>query len=259
MQSLIHLQQQFMKALQTGEITEIADEIDDQGLLTPEFRINLYRTAYFLRLKQVLETDHEILGYFLGDSLFDQMAEQYIGLHPSKYKSLRNYGEALPLFLENTRPFSEHPIISEIAKFERLLLTAFDAPNAQISNQQQLLQIPDSNWPYLTFRFHPSVQFYSSQWNAVAVWQAIKQKQTPPNPTQSTQNWIIWRNNQRLTEFSSLNSLQHKMFNHFLNGANYAQVCDLLAEEIDINIISESSIHCILEWLNQGIISNIVY
>ncbi len=259
MHSLALLQQHFIQALQSGDVTAITDTIVEQGDLTPDFRINLYRTAYFLRFKETLETDHEILGYFLGDTLFDQMAEDYVRAQPSKHTSLRYYGDALPEFLQTAPPFNQHPIIAELATFERLLLSAFDAPNAETANLEHLTQTPISLWPNLKFRFHPSVQQLSSQWNAVEVWQAIKQKQTPPIATETRQHWIIWRNQQRLTEFSSLNTLQLNMFYRFLAGANYAEVCEQLAEEIDADNVSEMSIQCIIDWLNKGIISKIVY
>ena len=97
------------------------------------------------------------------------MVAGYIAAYPSRETSLRYFSEQLPIFLANTKPFSEHPVLAELARFERYLLTAFDASDAQAASAAMLSQIPAQDWPQLHFRLHPSVQRYQSDWNAVEI------------------------------------------------------------------------------------------
>lgn len=257
MPNLAELQQQFMQVLQGDNPADFADAVVTQGRVSTLTRIDIYRNAYHLRLKESVEIDHEILGYYLGDELFDKMVTDYVVAYPSRETSLRYFSEQLPIFLANTKPFSEHPVLAELARFERYLLTAFDASDAQAASAVMLSQIPAQDWPQLHFRLHPSVQRYQSDWNAVEIWQALKQKQTPPAASKLEQYWLIWRNVERLTEFSSLNICEKVMLEGMIEGLDYADLCEQLANDLPIEDVSKDSVQCLVNWLNLGIISKL--
>jgi hypothetical protein len=75
----------------------------------------------------VIDSENEMLGIYLGDDLFEQMVDGYIDSAPSQHPSLRFFGDRLPDYLQDTLPFSDHPILAEIASFERSLLNACDS------------------------------------------------------------------------------------------------------------------------------------
>lgn len=257
MSRLAEIQQQFMQALQGGNPAEFSDSVVTQGRVSTLTRIDIYRNAYHLRLKECIEIDHEILGFYLGDELFDEMVMGYIAACPSQQTSLRYFAEQLPDFLVRTAPFSEHPVLAELARFERYLLTAFDAPDVSIASADMLGQIPAQDWPQLHFRLHPSVQRYQSDWNAVEIWQALKRKQTPPAASMLEQYWLIWRNAERLTEFSSLNACERIMLEGMIEGLDYADLCEQLVNHLPIDNVSQDSVQCLVDWLNLGIISKL--
>ena len=134
--------------------------IADGGLIDKQTRLNIYTNAYKLRLRGVIDTDHEILSYYLGDELFDQLVEGYINDHPSTHTSLRSYCENIPDYLKNNAPFNEHPVIAELARFEQTLLFAFDANDSSTSNIFDLDRLSVEEWPSIKIRFHPSVQLF---------------------------------------------------------------------------------------------------
>jgi hypothetical protein len=257
MPNLAELQQQFMQVLQGDNPADFADAVVTQGRVSTLTRIDIYRNAYHLRLKESIEIDHEILGFYLGDELFDKMVTDYIAAYPSRETSLRYFSEQLPIFLANTKPFCEHPVLAELARFERYLLTAFDAPDASIASAAMLSKIPAEDWPQLHFRLHPSVQRYQSDWSAVETWQALKQKQTPPPAHKIEQYWLIWRNAERLTEFSSLKVCERIMLEGMIEGLDYADLCEQLVNHLPIEQVSKDSVQCLVTWLNLGIISKL--
>ncbi|MEA3274052.1 MAG: DNA-binding domain-containing protein [Pseudomonadota bacterium] len=180
MSGLRALQEDFLAYLLSGDV-RIAGNIVDQAPVGRETRLNIYGNAYRVRLKETLETDHEMLGLYLGDALWDQMADGYIDAHPSHYRSLRQFGDALPEWLRHNPPFVDHPQIAELADFERRLLVSFDAADAARADSGELAALPPVQWPGLRLRFHPSVQPFRADWNSVEIWQALKAGATPPD------------------------------------------------------------------------------
>ena len=250
-------QQQFMAFLLRGE-EEISAHIVEQGAVNRTTRLGIYRNAYTQRFRETIETDHEILGLYLGDSLFDQMVPQYIAARPSNHHSLRQYADGLPEFLGSNSPFQEHPQIAELARFERLLLTAFDAKDRSRNRPEDLRDKPAEQWPAMQLRFHPSLQLYASEWNAVLIWQAIKAQQTPPVPLQLSNRWAIWRNEELLTEFRSISQDEFALMSAALSGGSFAQLCERLLEfhaEAEVSLVA---VNYLSQWLGQGLVSQLV-
>jgi len=105
MPRLTDLQQQFSDYLLSRN-DDIAACIVDDKRLSKQTRLEIYKNAYAIRLTKCIETDHPMLGKYLGDELFETMATGYIHNHPSQTTSLRNYCDNLPGYLRQTEPFS---------------------------------------------------------------------------------------------------------------------------------------------------------
>ena len=234
--SLHSLQQQMMSYLIDDE-SAIAQHVVEHGGISRAARLHIYKNAYQMRLKETIDNDHQMLGMYLGDDLFEQMVSGYITAYPSNNTSLRNFADSLPNFLANHTPFKAYPLISELAHFERLLMVAFDAKDAERFTRNKLLEIPAEQWPSLVFRFHPSVQIASFNFNTV-------------------ETWMLWRNNQRLTQFRSLSQQEHALINMMLNGDNFAHLCEQLLSQSSEQDISQLALNYLLSWLDDGILTN---
>ena len=228
MPGLAELQARFIDYLSGGS-GQIARSVINQGNIDAATRLNIYRNAYRVRLKQALETDHEMLGLYLGDELFDVMASGYIEAHPSHFTSLRYFGDRLPDYLAQTAPFSEHPMISELALFERRLLDVFDAADAARLPLSALGGIPPDDWPGMTLRFHPGTQLFMAGWNSIECWKALKAGQEPPAPhMQGHTHWLIWRGEDLLSGFRPLVEDEYRLLVLALEGNLFAAM-DLIS------------------------------
>lgn len=258
MADLKTIQQEFMRLLLEGD-NSLAEHIQSQSPVATDIRLGIYQNAYRLRLKESMETDHEILGLYLGDELFDQMANQYTRQYPSDNPSLRHFCRHLPTFLQQTAPFNEHPQLAELAAFERLLLDAFDAPEAEPLGVEVLAQITPENWPGMTLRFRPCVQRLTTHYNSVESWQQLKQNTAPPEPIQLAVPavWLLWRNHERLTEFRSLAPDEAIMLELALNGCDFAQMCEALLEWHEADMVAQRALGILQQWLNQGLIAQL--
>lgn len=254
--SLQALQQQMMNYLMDDELA-IAKQVVAQGNISCDARLHIYKNAYQMRLKETIDNDHQLLGMYLGDDLFEQMVIGYIKAYPSNNTSLRNYADFLPQFLANHTPFNEHPIISELAHFERLLMTAFDAADAKRFSRELLLQTPHEQWPDLVFRFHPSVQLINCHYNTVETWQALKQEQAPEPAKKLASTWLLWRNNDRLTQFRSIAQQEQSLICMMLEGHNFADLCQALLSQVSEQEVSQLALNYLLSWIDDGIIANL--
>ena len=256
MSSLKQIQQDFLHFLLHGNGPFAEHVVNDQGNISAEQRVSIYGNAYRIRLQEVVETDHEILGLYLGDELFDQMFAGYLDAYPSKFDSLRHFCQFIPKYLANNAPFSEHPILAELASFERLLLAAFDAAEVERASPQDLAVIAPELWPTIQVRFHPSVQLFSERYNAVRSWQAIKGNQAPAPAAKHSeeQHWLLWRNHDRLTEFRSLEADERYMIEQYLQGADFADICEGLLTWHAPEQVPVFAVQSLQSWLQQGLI-----
>ena len=258
---LVNLQQQFMQCLtDNDDNTEPFEQlITGGGNITAQTRLNIYRNAYRLRLREAIDNDHEMLGIYLGDDLFEQMVNGYIASHPSRFRSLRQFANQLPDYLRITPPFSAHPIISKLAAFERLLMDVFDAPESQRATLQQLQTLAPEQWPAMQLRFHPSMQFFKSQWNSVESWQRLRAEQPlDPATSQPDSLWLLWRGEDRLSQFRSCTALEWNSLQLAVRGADFAELCEQAAEYIAEDDIGTTMATQLQQWLQDGLISQLV-
>jgi len=254
--NLARLQQEFLALLQSHD-QRFAARVKEQAPVTTETRLGIYQNAYRMRLRETIDNDHPMLGLFLGDQLYDRLVKCYIEQFPSSVKSLRHFCHSLPVFLSDNSPFSDHPVLSELASFERMLLDVFDAKDQTICTINELQQIAPEHWPLITFRFHPSVRLYAQHHQAVEIWQALKANKKPISPTKTNETvyWLLWRSPQRLTEFRHLGVAERKSLECFKDGGNFSDVCQLLSDFYQPQDVPAQALGFIQAWLTNGLIS----
>lgn len=258
MGDLKKLQNNFCDYLLYGH-EDIAHFVLDQGKLDRYKRLNIYKNAYRVRLRKCIETDHPILMEYLGDQLFEEMTDNYINKYPSKYTSLRQYCDHLPTYLAQYEPFKSVPVLAEIAKFERLMLSAFDAADCKLVKVETLQSIAIHDWPKIKLLFHPSVFVFVADWNSIEIWQELKNKHVPPETKRSNHSWLVWRGEDKLTQFRHMSLVGDIMLNGFKHAHSFADVCDALLEHLPADEIPQITVEHLTQWLQMGIIHKIYY
>lgn len=254
MSDLRELQRNFLAYLQMAS-SEIEPDIAGGSLEERRRRLSIYYNAYRIRLRGSIETDHPVLGRYLGDDLFEQLASAYIEAHPSAQTSLRYFCDQLPGYLARERPFADIPVLSDIAAFERLLMDAFDAEDGRAIGREVLSELPPERWPGLVFQFHRSLRLFTSTWNTVEIWQAIKTERDPPQAQQGELcTWLVWRNRERLTEFRSLPSGELEILNSAFGGASFSSLCELLLKDCAESEVATKALHYLQLWIDQGLL-----
>lgn len=259
MSSLEQLQVAFLAFLQ-GKQQDFLELVAEQQPLSRESRASIYRNAYTARLREALDTNHEILGIYLGDEGFELLVTDYINAYPSEVSSLRHFGQHLVRFLSQHQIFSQHPVLAELAGFELLLLDAFDAAESECLEAAALAQVAANAWPGMKVRFHPSVQLFTQAYPAIQSWQALKQQQTPPDALalEQEEKWLLWRSRERLTEFRALSYAEYQAIRTLLQGGDFAQLCEALLPHMPPEQVPQQAVGYLSSWLEQGLISRLV-
>ena len=147
MTQLQTLQTQFQNAL-------LADQPAQAGLLSTRgvAQFSVYRHAYRARLRGALRDNFEVLPLVMGDDAFDALANAYIDAHPSRHYSLRWFGHALGDFMAGHGSLVDHPAMTDLARMEWALRTAFDAAPATLLTPAELAAVPAQDWAQLVHR-----------------------------------------------------------------------------------------------------------
>ena len=257
MTALRRLQRDFAHYLTTSA-GAIFDSVVEQGSIDKATRLHIYQNAYNVRLKDCIETDHPVLGLYLGDQLFEQMVTGYIRQYPSRHRSLRQFGEQLPDYLTRNEPFRSHPVIAEIATFERLLMDAFDAADCPSAMLADLQNLPAEDWPAMRLGFHPSLQVFEARWNSVECWRALKDEQTPPDARRQQAWWMVWRDRERLTQYRHLSEDGFVLYQCFRDHYTFADACELLTEYLPEDQIGLATVDHLQGWFELGLIRSTI-
>jgi hypothetical protein len=259
--TLAQQQKEFLACLQFQLPTEQAafrHQVQSNGKIDIKTRLGIYQNAYQVRLQETIDTDHNILGQYLGGELYELMMNEYISRYPSQQFSLRHFSEQLPTFLASHSPFNEHPQIFELARFEQRLLNTFDAPDSERANFSLLKELPPQDWPELKIRFHPSVQLLENHWNSVEIYQALKDNQTPPEAVNNKNSWLLWRNTERLTEFRPIDDSTVSILLSLQKGLSFSEVCQGLLDFLPEQEVSNTALQVLTYWLNSGLVARLV-
>ncbi len=251
---LRQLQQEMQRELLNGT-SSIRAAVIDAPPLPVQARLDIYRNAYRIRLIDALDDTYSVLHKLLGDETFAALGEMFVAQHPSVHRSIRWYGRELADFMSRCPPFSERPILPEVARFEWMLAEVFDAPDAEVLGRGDLEGVAPDAWPDITFRFHPSVRRMALAWNTVNVWRAANADEEPPQPQAALRpvQWLLWRQDLK-NYFRSLDAAEDAALDAALRGLSFTDICAAMTESLTEEQIPLRAATLIGTWADSGII-----
>jgi hypothetical protein len=258
MKHLAQLQRNFQHCLLDRNNDAVLSAITTNGRAAPVTQLAVYTNAYRLRLREVLANDYPVLSAAVGDDVFDELANAYIEAHPSHGYSLRSFGAKLATFLRKQPGYRETPVLTELAMFEWSLGNSFDAADDPVISIEAMAQIPPDHWPGLQLLFHTSVHRINFVWNTPELWKAHKAETTMPEIRENSAPvpWIIWRQDLKI-RFRSLENDEQLIFDAARQGANFADICDMLSKTLPPENVPPRAASILKRWVSDGLISRI--
>ncbi len=255
---LAKLQSEFQHYLMQSNIQSILPCIAPDTRFSAPNRLKVYHDAYRFRLLEILQLDFPKTHMLLGDEKFETAFFQYLSKHPSQHFSVRYFGQHFTEFLSLTAPFSEQPVLAEMALFEWSIAFTIDAGDALITHKDRLLAISPELWPELHFTLHTSVLSHYFHWDTPQLWQHIENEQPPRSPVKLSEpvRWIFWRKGIR-SYFQSCNLAEDKMFIALLNGCDFGEMCESLLDILPEEEIPPIAAQTLFKWINEEMISEI--
>jgi hypothetical protein len=243
-----------------GEESGVTAAIVDAPPLPAADRLAIYRSAYQVRLIDALHEIYPVLHGLLGDEGWVELGQAYVAAHPSVFRSIRWYGRELANFLAEVSPYSEAPILAEVALLEWTLAEVFDATDAPSLPRSALSAVEPSVWSSLTLEFHPSLRRVAFSWNTAAVWKAMSQDETPPRPEMAPAPlpWLLWRQDLQ-NYFRSMNAVESLALDAAMRGRNFAQLCEDLRALLPQEEIPAAAASLLGTWADSGIIVKVAH
>lgn len=257
MSNFARQQSAFQRGILSGDASVLA-EILDSPQEKREVLFGVYQHAYGSRLVEAMRNDHKLLHSYLGDEMFDAMGAAYVAAHPSQHPNLRWFSSGVPAFLKSTEPYSDYPVLSDLAALEKALNDAFDAPEAPAVGIADLASFAPDAWNDLTFEAHPSAFRLDCATNASAIWRALKIDETPPDAValDEPSHLLIWR--QDVTpKFRELGNEEAMIWAEAASGIPFGVLCSMLATYDDPGSAAARGAGYLHSWVTSGLLTDV--
>ena len=255
MKDFAHLQSEFQRAILEGDDGVLADILDSPKE-TRTVLFDVYRNAYSLRLLEGMRTSYELLHLYVGDETFDELGTAYIAASPSHTSNMRWYAHTLPAFLAEAEPYSDYPILTELAALETALNDAFDAADEAVLTLADLAAIDPAAWQELIFTTHGSVRRFRFATNVLAVWSALRNDEEVPEVEigDERSHLVVWRQD-ATSMVRPLGTEEAMMWDEAAAGIPFGQLCAMLATYDDPDNAAARAAAYLGQWVNAGMLS----
>lgn len=259
MSALLNVQTKFQDYLLDSS-TDFERMIVSPDKVPAQVRLDIYRNAYRLRLIDTLASHYPIFSIYVGDEMFEKLANDYINQYPSIYRSIRWFGDQFSHFLKTHIECLDFPYLTELAKFEWLQTLVFDGPDASLLQMEEMTSIAPSAWHTMQFRLHPTFHVINLSWNVVQIWQQLSDDETPAEPLKHPHEvtWILWRND-LIHHFRSLSEDEACAIKAIANGFTFGEMCEELTQWISEEEVGFYAASLLKGWILAGLLTEVTF
>ena len=256
--NLAELQQAFQDRVLHGS-TVIDAVIQDTTSVDTGTRLGIYEFAFGARLIEAVAKTYPVLQAAMGEQKFARLIREYACHKPPSHFSIRYFGDDLSSFIAKKMEGIKATGLSELARWEWLLATAFDAADVASISRDALASIAPDQWAQLRFKLSPSFHRITLHTNAVPWWKAISDDSQRPTRWRLIKQveWAIWRSELK-TYFRSLNADEALVIDRVARGDAFATLCEVLAEYGHADNAPLRAATLLSQWFNDGWIVGVI-
>ena len=255
MSELQNLQLRFMDYV-LDESTAMVDDVESTPMRSAKGRLDIYASAYRLRLKEAITTDYDKIALYLGDERFDKLMDHYIDHHPSHTTNLRYFSVKLPELIRDELDYKHIGELYELACIERAFADSFDAKDQKFATINELATLPAKAWETLSFKFQNSAQIVWLAYNSFPIWKALAEEATPPQPEKTAATaWIIWRRSDLVSHYRMLAPEEIAILALAMQGETFAVMCEKLLEFYNEEETPIKAIGFLQSWISEEMLA----
>lgn len=170
MPSLHELQSAFARGLFDPADTAVLAHLAGARGMDAAAGFAVYRNNTLSNYRAALREAYPVIRRLVGETFFDQAADNYVRATPSAFGDINIYGDAFGAFLANCPGARELAYLPDVARLEWACHSAFGAADAQPLDTARLAEVPPEQLDELRFTLHPSASLLDSPWPILAIW-----------------------------------------------------------------------------------------
>jgi hypothetical protein len=213
----------------------------------------VYVNAYRARLGEFLAVDYPALRVLLGEEAFEALADFYIASGPSRRRNARWYTTRLPETMRESEAWRGDRRAIDLARFERALTDAYDAPDAASLRLDALAAFAPDDWPRLVFGFHPSLHLLELAEGVVATHAAASEGRELPPPGEGKEHVAVWRADLD-SVYRALEADEYLALSLAVAGHAFGDICQMAAFRDEDEASPERIAQLLTGWFEEGLV-----
>ncbi len=208
------------------------------GRLSGRDGLAIYQRSYVQRITRCMREQFPALCHALGEELFDDFVADYVRDKPPESHTLYDLGRRFPGFLEDSRPDRDAPLearerwidfMVDLARFERLVFTMFDAPG----NEGRPFAV--SATPDDLLRLQPCFAVARYRFDVAGYYHAVRQKQPAALPPAHL-SFVALVRTDYLTRTVPLGEAHYLFLDAMAGGMGVADALEAVARQMSIEV-----------------------
>jgi hypothetical protein len=197
--------------------------------MTPEQRLEVYRTQYWLRHVANLQEDFPTLGWVLGGDAFRELAVEYLGVFPPRTWDLQRLGADMPSFVTSHTRWQGDPLACDATRLDWAFMEAFDAPDAPPLDPGVLASTPEDAWPEARLTFHPSLRPLVLGHPVHLLRDAVQRGDGDDRPVAARTHVVVYRDARCFSRSLAIEPLAFRLLEALRAGSPLGAACEAVA------------------------------
>jgi len=234
--------------------------------------LRVYQSGYRVRLESFLYEDHAGLRALLGDDAFEALVRDFVEATPPTNRNARWYTTGLPDYMAAHPQWRDNRRARSMALFERAIVDAFDAKDAETLTVQALAAFAPEDSPRLVFDFHPSLILLELAAGTMAAYQASGEEEGDEDEGEAveeaeadsadesetlapdaTEIVAVWRCNEE-SAFRELEGAEYVALSEARAGRAFGEICQMAAFQQSGEIEPERLAQFLASWFEDGMV-----
>jgi hypothetical protein len=212
--------------------------------------LNVYRESYSSRLVECLRDDYPALQFHLGDAAFEELAREYVVVHPSRSPSLNYFGRGLSAFCRSRG----HTFAAELAALEWAIVEAIHARDGGTLSLAQLTTVSADDWAGARFAPTASLCLLEFSYAVNAFYQGYRDDLEPSAPDETSSYVAVHRRGTSVWR-TDLCGARYELLRELAAGVPLGEALEHAASQSQVS--SDDVLVWFAKWVEDGIFADV--